>query len=314
MQQSARRKIQYPSTDRSDRPDIPAHILNLVNALEVDVIFNVGLDTDRQASPHQVGGGRVWWTTDTHILWFDDGTTWNALGNAPLNSPGFTGMPTAPTPDPTDNSNAIATTAFVHAFFPAGIMAPYAGSAAPTGWLFADGSAVGRGTYAALFAAIGTQFGVGDGTTTFNLPDMRGRVAVGKNSGTFSVLGSTGGEETHAITVGEMPAHTHTGTTGTESNDHTHSGSTGIQSTTHTHAYSRAVAVLPVTSGTGSGGQGVTWDTPQTGTDSANHTHAFTTGGRSAVHTHSFTTASSGGGGAHNNLQPYLTTNYIIKT
>lgn len=80
----------------------------------------------------------------------------------------------------------------------------------PTGWLLCDGSAVSRTTYAALFAIISTTYGVGNGSTTFNLPDLQGRVAVGKNSGTFSSLGGTGGEETHVLTIPETPAHTHT--------------------------------------------------------------------------------------------------------
>lgn len=68
---------------------------------------------------------------------------------------------------------------------PAGIgPVPYAGSTIPTGWLECDGSAVSRTTYADLFAAISTTWGVGDGSTTFNLPDMRGKVAIGSGTGT----------------------------------------------------------------------------------------------------------------------------------
>lgn len=67
---------------------------------------------------------------------------------------------------------------------PAGMVASFAGAAAPSGWLLADGSAVSRTTYAALFTAIGTTHGVGDGSLTFNLPDGRGRVAVGAGTGT----------------------------------------------------------------------------------------------------------------------------------
>ncbi|EHL69933.1 hypothetical protein HMPREF1032_02932, partial [Subdoligranulum sp. 4_3_54A2FAA] len=62
---------------------------------------------------------------------------------------------------------------------PVGCVIPFAGAAAPTGWLLCQGQAISRTTYAQLFSVIGTTYGSGDGKTTFNLPDMRGRVAVG---------------------------------------------------------------------------------------------------------------------------------------
>lgn len=111
----------------------------------------------------------------------------------------------------------------------AGELVDYAGTAVPAGWLQCDGSAVSRTTYAALFAAIGTTWGVGDGATTFNVPDFRRRVAVGSGgSGTGTLgnsVGNTGGEETHTQTVNEMPSHTHV------QNAHTHTvpgDSTGV--------------------------------------------------------------------------------------
>jgi len=93
---------------------------------------------------------------------------------------------------------------------PVGVITAYAGSTAPTGYLICNGAAVSRTTYAALYAIIGTTYGTGDGSTTFNLPDLTGRVPVGKNAGTFSTLGAKAGEETHTMTVNEMPAHKHT--------------------------------------------------------------------------------------------------------
>lgn len=83
---------------------------------------------------------------------------------------------------------------------------------APDGWLAADGSAVSRTTYADLFAAIGTTHGAGNGSTTFNLPDGRGRAPVGAGTGTgltARTVGQTFGVEDHALTVAQMPAHAH---------------------------------------------------------------------------------------------------------
>lgn len=95
---------------------------------------------------------------------------------------------------------------------PTGTVAAYAGAAAPEGWLLCDGRAVSRSTYAGLFNVIGTRYGVGDGSTTFNLPDLRGRFVLGTGQGvglTNRTLGSVGGEEAHALTLPEMPAHQH---------------------------------------------------------------------------------------------------------
>lgn len=92
---------------------------------------------------------------------------------------------------------------------PTGAITAYGGATAPTGYLLCDGTAVSRTTYAALFAITSTLYGVGDSSTTFNVPDMRGRVAVGKNAATFGTQGATGGEETHALITAELAAHTH---------------------------------------------------------------------------------------------------------
>jgi microcystin-dependent protein len=111
-----------------------------------------------------------------------------------------------------------------HGTVPVGAISDYAGSSAPTGWLLCYGQAVSRTTYASLFTAISTTYGTGDGSTTFNLPDCRGRVAAGKDdmggssanrltdqSGGLNgdTLGDTGGEETHTMTTSELVAHTH---------------------------------------------------------------------------------------------------------
>jgi microcystin-dependent protein len=82
----------------------------------------------------------------------------------------------------------------------------------PPNWVFADGRALSRAAYPELFAMIGTSFGSGDGTTTFNVPDYRGRTIVGAGAGpglTNRALGTSGGAEKHALTEDELASHRH---------------------------------------------------------------------------------------------------------
>jgi len=85
------------------------------------------------------------------------------------------------------------------AAMPAGMVTTWAGTSAPAGWLMADGSAVSRSTYADLFGVIGTTYGAGDGSTTFNVPNLKGNVPVGRDSAQteFSALGQVGGSKSH---------------------------------------------------------------------------------------------------------------------
>ena len=94
---------------------------------------------------------------------------------------------------------------------PIGAQVPFGSNTIPDGWLLCDGRAVSRTTYKELFAVIGTAYGTGDGSTTFNLPDKRGRVSVGRNSSdtSFSVLGKKGGAKTVQLKVEHIPSHTH---------------------------------------------------------------------------------------------------------
>ncbi len=104
---------------------------------------------------------------------------------ADIASPTFTGTPAAPTATSGTDTTQLATTAFVQdavgalVTIPSGMLAPFAGTSAPSGWFLCYGQAVSRTTYAALFTAIGTTYGTGDGSTTFNLPDLRGRTIAG---------------------------------------------------------------------------------------------------------------------------------------
>lgn len=89
-----------------------------------------------------------------------------------------------------------------------GMMVAYGGSSAPSGWLLCQGQEVSRTTYSLLFAVIGTTYGIGDGSNTFNVPNMQGQVAVGLKSGDphFGALGNEFGEESHVLTDSELPA------------------------------------------------------------------------------------------------------------
>jgi len=159
---------------------------------------------------------------------------------------------------------------------PPGVVLPYAGASAPSGWLLCYGQAVSRTTYADLFAAISTTYGTGDGSTTFNVPDLRGRVPAGKDNmgGTAAsrlttggsgvdgaTLGASGGAQTHTLTTAQIPAHTH-----------------------------------PLSNAAGAGGN--------VGAGGAGYGYP----------TASNTSANAGGDGAHNNTQPTIVLNHIIRT
>lgn len=96
-------------------------------------------------------------------------------------------------------------------FVPSGSITAYAGTVAPAGYFLCDGQAISRTTYADLFAVLGTAYGVGDGSTTFNVPNLKGRVIVAADSTQteFDTLGETGGAKTVTLNESQMPSHTH---------------------------------------------------------------------------------------------------------
>jgi microcystin-dependent protein len=96
-------------------------------------------------------------------------------------------------------------------FVPVGVMVPYTSEKPPQDWLLCDGSEISRTEYSDLFAVIGTKYGAGDGSTTFNLPNKKGKVSVGLDSSDsdFNTIGKTGGEKKHTLITHELPSHNH---------------------------------------------------------------------------------------------------------
>lgn len=177
---------------------------------------------------------------------------------------------------------------------------------APSGFLLCDGAAISRSTYKPLFDVIGTTFGAGDGTTTFNVPDHRGRFGLGKAAaGTGSTLASTGGalDHTHA-----GPSHTHTFSTNS-TGAHTHNMGS------HTHTYSGTTSIPSDSRALDPAGGSFT--------SSEVHTHTFsgTTSGPSTNttssdgnHSHTGTTDAGGTGNTGGSNPAYLVVNFIIFT
>ena len=99
--------------------------------------------------------------------------------------------------------------AIVDAIVPVGAVLPFYGSRPPKNWLLCYGQEVSRTEYKDLFDVIGTSSGSGNGSTTFNVPDLKGKVIYGQGSTDALVTGSTVGETHHTLTVNEMPSHGH---------------------------------------------------------------------------------------------------------
>lgn len=202
-----------------------------------------------------------------------------------------------------------------------GVVKAFAGTAAPTGYLFCDGSAVSRSTFATLFSVIGTTYGTGDGSTTFNLPDLRGRVVMGVGTGaglTTRTLAQTLGQETHVLVTSELASHTH----GITDPGHVHP----LVPAVHGHAISDPGHVHPYIyknlENPGAGGQAGSnfQNLQQTINTTAAVTGIIGTQGSTTGDTVGSATAgingtlSQGNNVAHNNIQPVLVLNWIIKT
>lgn len=167
---------------------------------------------------------------------------------------------------------------------PVGVLLPYAGSSAPTNFLLCYGQAVSRTTYAALFSAIGTTYGTGDGSTTFNLPDLRGRSVFG--------VDNMGGSAASRVTSGVSGiAGTTLGATGGSQYMQTHSHT--VNDSGHTHGQTNGI-----------GGSGGSADGPgAVGYGSGTNTEAGITG----------ITIANAGSGSSQNMPPAMMLSYIIR-
>lgn len=233
---------------------------------------------------------------------------------------------------------------------PTGAMLQYAGTTAPSGYLFCDGASISTTTYADLFAVLGYTYG-GSGSS-FTLPDLRGRIPMGAGSGaglTTRTLASTGGAETHALSTGELathkhsagtltiPAHTHdVGTLAMGAHSHSFTPSGTISGGAHSHnTYATQRTNAPTTGAAnvlgalvGAGGAGIddgqtdsttpsmtfTGTANNTGTTLSSSTISGSTGSTISANAVTGDSGNNGSGTAHNNVQPFLVLNYIIKT
>ena len=165
---------------------------------------------------------------------------------------------------------------------PTGAIMPFAMNSAPNGWLAANGTAVSRTTYATLFAAVGTTYGTGDGSSTFNLPDLQGYFVRGAGTNSDgTTAGAFGAKQADAVI-----SHTHSGTTGNDSPDHTHNYQAWV-------------------------GQNIA-ATPGGATTAAGYP-TYTTSGANTRHQHPFTTSSQSPAGATETRPKNIALLYCIK-
>ena len=249
---------------------------------EGEVTVDTTNDTLRVHDGSTAGGIRLAKLSEAGSL-SDDSVTFAKMQN--INTAKVIGRTTAGSGDPeevsildddtmaTASATSLATSESIKAYvdsnagIPTGTVSAFAGSAAPAGYALCDGSEVNRTTQAALFAVIGTTYGSGDGSTTFNLPDLRGRVVAGLGESLLGATADSLGDDNgliadtkeHTLTEAEMPSHSHTYV------KHTSLGASG-------------------------------------------------SGGNAQLGTTSQSTSSVGDGEAHNNVQPTIILNYIIKT
>lgn len=273
-------RLGLPRPSLTDPADVPADVLILTDKL--DQVTATFLSGPASALPDPGVPGRLYFVTDQSLILYDTGTGWHQPGYSP------------------------------------GDLKLAAHALAPVGWLVCNGTAVARTDYPELFGAIGVVWGSGDGSSTFNVPDLRGRALMGSGAGvglSARALGALFGVEAVALSNAEMPVHAHSGITNANDRDHQHytSGTTGTDAPDHTH-HSVVSGNVPVTQSGGQGAAVVGGAGHDTGGASARHAHSFGgwSGGANTGHYHGV--YNDGGGAAHTNVPPSAALTMLIKT
>ncbi len=190
---------------------------------------------------------------------------------------------------------------------PSGAISGFGGSDIPSGWLLCDGTPYSRTTYKDLFSAIGTAWGIGDGSSTFNVPDLRDRFVLG--AGLVHALASIGGSSTQTLSVANLPPHNH----GINDPGHTHA----FTGTPHTHTitdpgHSHTTATPASNGMTGTDPVGATSGSTGSSMTGISIDNA-TAGGANATSTTGVTTANTGSGDPFSILPPFAAAIYMIK-
>lgn len=294
------RGFRYPAS--SDPPNVPLDMQEL--ATDVDTMFIQGTIASRPAAGKV---GREHYATDTGQTSLDTGSSWVIKGFTDVVRTGDSRLSNARTP--TAHTHPIADVTGLQAILdviaPVGSVVDYAGTGDPANWALCDGRALNRvGVHAGLFAAIGTTYGAGNGSTTFNIPDFRGRVAVGPDSmGTGT---GDAGRIPSPDTRGGVGGQHEVGLTSLQSGVNSNGSVGGIQGGSNVRGHSEVAQAL-VVNGQGAGyADGIRTDGGGLSIDFVNdlvsdhddHTHSLV--GRSADQ-------------AHPNMQPYQVINKIIR-
>jgi microcystin-dependent protein len=267
-----------PRYGGSDAANFPVAVNALADAIDTSAPRVVAADV-LSARPAASIAERLYFATDIGVLFRDTGSAWLSIQGSMTgvfaSRPAAAGVGAGATYFATDVAAEYVSTgsAWVRNGMASGLIVPFGGGTAPAGYVVADGATLNSTAspqYADLFSAIGTTHG-GSGAASFNVPDMRGRVAVGSGTGTgltARALAATGGAETHTLTSAQIPSHTHTGSTASES-AHTHGGTTAAENA-HTHSVTvdAGGAHTPTAVANASG-------VPSTGDDTPDHTHAY---------------------------------------